>query len=86
VPEISRFFRIVVRMYYGDHEPPHIHVEYADNKAVIDFQGNVIRGSLASRTALHLIREWLDLHLPEPELDWQLAKNGLEIRKIAPLQ
>jgi len=28
VPVISNFFGIYVRMYFDDHAPPHIHVEY----------------------------------------------------------
>jgi uncharacterized protein DUF4160 len=41
MPEISRFFGIIVRMYYDDHPPPHIHVEYEGRKAKLDFRGNV---------------------------------------------
>jgi hypothetical protein len=37
MPEISRFFGIIVRMYYDDQPPPHIHAEYQSNKAKIDF-------------------------------------------------
>jgi hypothetical protein len=29
MPEISRFFGIIVQMYYSDHEPPHFHVRYS---------------------------------------------------------
>ena len=86
MPELSRFFGIVVRMYYDDHEPPHIHVTYSGNKAIIDFQGNILKGALNSRTALHLVREWIDLHHAELEEDWKLAKNSQEIRKIEPLK
>jgi hypothetical protein len=35
MPEISRFFGMVVQMYYNDHEPPHFHVRYAGQKAII---------------------------------------------------
>jgi Domain of unknown function (DUF4160) len=48
MPEISRFFGIIVRMYYDDHPPPHIHAEYQGNKAKIDFAGNVLLGDLRS--------------------------------------
>ena len=30
VPEICRFYGIVIRMFYRDHRPPHFHVEYGD--------------------------------------------------------
>jgi Domain of unknown function (DUF4160) len=55
MPEISRFFGIIVRMYYDDHPPPHIHAEYQGNKAKIDFTGNVLLGDLRSNIALRLV-------------------------------
>ncbi len=82
---ISRFFGIVIRMYYNEHDPPHMHAEYQGSKALFDFYGNMIRGDLKSRTATKLVREWIDLHLTELEEDWQLAREGKEIKKIAPL-
>ena len=63
MPEISRFFGTVIRMFFDDHEPPHVHAEYSGGKAVFDFRGNVIRGDLGSRTATKLVREWIDLHV-----------------------
>jgi len=39
-------------MYYDEHNPPHIHVEYQGNKALLDFQGNILKGDLRSRTPL----------------------------------
>jgi len=35
VPEISRFFGIVVKMFFDDHNPPHFHAEYAGSIALI---------------------------------------------------
>jgi hypothetical protein len=35
VPEISRFFGIVVFMNYNDHPPPHFHVRYAEQRAIV---------------------------------------------------
>lgn len=86
MPEICRFFGIVVRMYYDEHDPPHFHAEYSGNKAIFDFQGNIIKGNLVSRTATKLIREWVDLHTTELEEDWKLARKNMEIKKIEPLK
>jgi hypothetical protein len=86
MPELSRFFGLVVRMHYNDHNPPHVHIEYQDDKTLLDFHGNVIRGELRSRTALRLAREWIDLHATELELDWALARAGKEVNKIEPLK
>ena len=85
MPEISRFFGIIIRMFFQEHNPPHIHAEYQGKKAVFDLHGNMTRGDLASRTAARLVREWIDLHAGELRDDWELAQIGRELRKIAPL-
>jgi len=85
MPEISRFFGIVIHMYYDDHSPPHLHAEYQGRKAILDFGGNVLRGDLASRTALRLVRDWIDLHVGELQEDWELARARGELNRIAPL-
>ena len=57
MPEISRFFGITVQMYYNDHEPPHFHVRYSGQKALIDIATlGLLRGSLSPR-ALGLVTE-----------------------------
>ena len=85
MPEISRFFGIIIRMYYREHDPPHLHAEHQGNKALLDFQGNVLRGHLRSRTALRLVREWIDLHGAELQQDWDLARAGRDLKRIDPL-
>ncbi|MFH1260218.1 MAG: DUF4160 domain-containing protein [Elusimicrobiota bacterium] len=85
MPIISKFFGIMIRLFYDEHNPPHLHAEYQQKKAVFDFRGNIIRGALSSKTATKLIREWIDLHSTELEDDWKLSKAGKEIKKIAPL-
>ena len=83
MPEICRFFGIIIRMFFDD--PPHIHTEYQGNKAVFDLKGNITRGDLQSRTATRLVREWIDLRSSELQEDWELAQAGKELRKISPL-
>ncbi|MCK5851379.1 MAG: DUF4160 domain-containing protein [Kiritimatiellae bacterium] len=85
MPELSRFFGIIIRMFFDEHNPPHIHAEHQGNKAVFDLSGNITRGDLKSRTAIKLVREWIDLHTSELQEDWTLAQAGQEIKKIAPL-
>jgi hypothetical protein len=85
MPVISAFFGIIIRMFYDDHNPPHIHAEYQGRKALVDFRGNILKGDLQSRTALKLVREWIDLRHSELLEDWQLAKQGKEIKGIDPL-
>ncbi len=86
MPEVSRFFGIIIRMYYDEHNPPHFHAEYSGNKAVFDFKGNVAKGDLSSKTATKLVREWIDLHVNELEEDWNLARESKALKKIEPLR
>ena len=52
MPEISRFFGIVVKMYYDDHNPPHFHAEYGGHTASIAIQTlSIFAGSLPPRAA-----------------------------------
>lgn len=85
MPEISRFLGIIIRMFYDDHNPPHVNAEYASGKVLLDFQGNILRGELGSRAALRLVREWIDIHTAELMEDWELARSGKEMKKITPL-
>lgn len=85
MPIVSAFFGIIIRMYYDEHNPPHLHAEYQGKKVMLDFMGNILRGDLGSRTALRLVRGWIDLHTNELNEDWELASTGNEIKKIAPL-
>jgi Domain of unknown function (DUF4160) len=85
MPEISRFFGLIIRMFYDDHEPPHVHVEYQGFKAKVDFSGNVLAGGLKSKSALRLVRDWIDEHTSDLERDWALAREGKPLEKIPPL-
>src|SRR5438132_8116666 len=74
MPEISRFFGIVVQMYYDDHEPPHFHVRYSGQKALIEIETlALLRGRLSPR-ALGLVVERPARHRAE-------LIEGLESRK-----
>ena len=86
MPEISRFFGIVVQMYYADHEPPHFHARYAGQKALHAIETlAVLRGSLSPR-AMGLVTEWAALHQIELMEDWALAREEAQLKPIAPLE
>jgi hypothetical protein len=48
MPIISTFFGIIIRMYFGDHNPPHFHVEFQGEKATFNFDGYLIAGNISS--------------------------------------
>ncbi|HLH75286.1 MAG TPA: DUF4160 domain-containing protein [Candidatus Binataceae bacterium] len=55
MPELSRFFGIIIRMFYSDHEPAHFHAIYGEYEALIEIDTlAVFRGS-SPRRALALV-------------------------------
>jgi hypothetical protein len=86
MPEISRFFGIVVRMHFADHEPPHFHALYGEHEVEIALDGpRVLRGHLPPR-ALGLTVEWAAAHGDELLLDWDLAAARRPLNRIDPLR
>ncbi len=85
MPTISRFYGIVIRMYFSDHPPPHFHAYYAGEEAVVEIAtGEVIRGGLPAR-ALRFVREWALIHRDELEFNWVLVQVPDSPLPIAPL-
>ena len=84
MPEISRFYGIIILMFADDHNPPHFHVRYGDNRAVISVKNGVVTGQMA-RKELVKVFEWMDLHKTEILENWDRLKNGLEPLPIEPL-
>ena len=73
MPVLSRFYGIIIRMYFlqSDHNPPHIHALYNEDAAAIDFMtGEVLDGHLPPK-ALALVREWVSLHKEDLQKIWE---------------
>jgi Domain of unknown function (DUF4160) len=86
MPEISRFYGIIITMYYNDHAPPHFHVRYGAQKAIVEIASlAVIGGELRSRT-LDLVKEWAVLHQLELMQNWELARQNAPLDKVEPLE
>jgi len=59
MPEISRFFGIVIAMYYNDHAPPHFHARYGRKEIRVNIAtGELLSGNFPGR-AQNLVLEWL---------------------------
>lgn len=85
MPEISRFYGIIVRMYFNDHNPPHFHVEYQGFRALYEIQTlDILEGSLPKR-AHALVLEWASLHKGELLKNWERAVVPEAMEKIEPL-
>ncbi len=86
MPELSRFFGIVVRMFYNDHMPPHFHAVYGDDEALVEIDTLAIYRGRLPRRAMALVLEWAALHRDELRRDWDLARAGNPPVPIAPLE
>jgi len=85
MPEISRFYGIIIRMFYNDHNPPHFHVVYQENEALIKIETlEVMEGHLPQR-AKSLTIEWAIEHRDELLENWKKAKSRETLDKIEPL-
>jgi hypothetical protein len=86
MPEISRFFGIIIAMYYKEHDPPHFHAKYAGQRAVFAISDlRIIEGSLPRR-AVSLVLEWAFEHRQELMENWQRTERCEELLKIQPLE
>ena len=73
MPVLSRFYGIIIRMYFlqSEHNPPHIHAIYGDDVAAITISdGTILEGALPGK-ALEMVREWIALHKKELTTIWE---------------
>jgi len=85
MPIISRFYGIVIVMYFNDHNPPHFHAKYSGYEALFNFDGVLLEGELPKR-ASKFVKEWISYHKSELENNWVKAKSGQPLDYIAPLE
>lgn len=84
MPVLSRFYGIVIRMYFlqSEHNPPHIHAIYNEDVAAIDFMtGKVLEGHLSNK-ALAMVQEWIAQHRDTLMEIWKTQ----EFKAIPPLE
>ena len=83
MPEISRFYGIVIKMYFKpkEHEPSHIHALYGEFMGEFNIRTlEMIQGDLPAK-AQEIVKEWISLHQTELQAMWDLQT----IRKLPPL-
>lgn len=85
MPVISLFYGIRITINWDDHNPPHIHVQYAEYKAIVAIlEGNVMKGYLPGRQ-MKMVLAWVEIHRDELMQNWELCHEGLEPKWIQPL-
>jgi Domain of unknown function (DUF4160) len=85
MPEISRFLGIVIGIFYSEHGVAHFHAVYGEHEISVEIESGIIHGEFPAR-ALRLVLEWANLHRQELIENWQLAKQGQPLKRIAPLE
>jgi len=84
MPEISRFFGIVIRMFYAEHARPHFHAQYGEHSIAIEITGDGVSGRFPPRR-MSLLYEWRDLHREELLENWTRLRDGRPPKAIEPL-
>ncbi len=89
MPELSRFFGIIVRMFVeagGPHHRPHFHAYYQDHAAVFAVDTLECLGGSLPIAQRRLVEAWAEIHRVELQEDWDLLQSGQPPVKIEPLR
>ena len=85
MPEICRFFGIVIWMFDDDASPPHFHARYGKQSAAIAIETPALLGGWLPPRALEMVLEWARLRRRELEWNWSLTRGGRPACRIVPL-
>jgi len=85
MPEISRFFGIVIHMLADEHNPPHFHAQYAEHAVSVTIRDGVVSGRFPGH-ALRMVLEWGELHETELLANWDRLRNGQPAVPVPPLE
>jgi hypothetical protein len=86
MPEICRFYGIVIKLFYKEHNPPHFHAEYGNDEVLIEIRTLAVFAGKIPPRALGLVMEWASLHQEELLELWNDAREMRVLHKIEPLQ
>lgn len=89
MPELSRFFGIVIRMFVeagGQHHRPHFHAYFQDQAGVFAVDTIECLGGSLPKTQVRLVEAWAEIHRTELQTDWELLQSGRPPVKIEPLR
>jgi hypothetical protein len=82
MPEITRFYRIIIKLFFADHPPPNFQAIYGDYNALFNLETlEIIEGDLPNR-ATKMVVEWATIYQPELLKMW----NTQEFNKLPPLK
>ena len=84
MPEISRFYGIVIKMFFKpkEHEPSHIHARYGEYVGIFDLKTFEMTDGDLPLKAQSLVKEWLQINGSKLQKMWDSQK----IEKLPPLE
>ena len=88
MPIVSQFYGIIISMYFNDtdrHHLPHIHVQYAEYRCSVDFDGNILSGTIPNKQK-KLIVAWIELRKEELITLLNMLQSGNGTFTIEPLK
>ena len=82
MPEIARFYGIIIKLFFADHSPPHFHAVYGEHIGLFSIDTfEMIEGDLPNR-AKKLVVEWANINKTELKRMWETQ----EFHKLPPLE
>ena len=85
MPTISMFYGIIIRMFWDEHAPPHLHAKYGDHKATVSILDLCILEGHLPRRATQLVLDWTELNQAELLQNWERCKAKKHPFPIKPL-
>lgn len=86
MPTISRFFGIIISMYWDEHNPPHFHVRFGEYKCSVSITNiSIIAGELPKKQE-RLVLAWAEIHQKELLQNWELCQKDKQPMQIEPLR
>ena len=84
MPEVSRFYGIVIRLFYEfeRHQQPHFHAAYGEYQASFTIDPPALLAGAMPRKQQHLVLAWAELHQEELLVNWRNAEQQLPMAKI----
>jgi hypothetical protein len=89
MPELCRFFGIIIRMYMEvgvPHHLPHFHAYYQDDVAIFSLEPIDLMAGQMPRRQRRLVEAWAELHQAELLDDWRRLQDGQTPKPIEPLE
>lgn len=85
MPEVTRFYGIVIAMYYKEHPPAHFHAIYGEFEITVNIKTGIVKGEFPSNR-LKYVAEWYEKNKDALRKNWKKLRENKPLKKIKPLE